>query len=75
MHNVLREILGLLLVPLVARKVGYIESYGLVGSPSMDVCLPVIERATSSSVAVYSFINGAILSASVPIWVTVFMNL
>ena len=75
MHNVFREILGILLIPIVAEKVGYIESYGMPGSPSMDVCLPVVERATSSDVAVYSFINGAILSAAVPVLVTIFMNL
>lgn len=75
MHNVFREILGMLLVPVVARRIGYIESYSLPGSTSMDVCLPVIERATSSDVAVYSFINGAIVSASVPVLVSIFMSL
>ena len=66
---------NLLLVPAVARRVGYIECYGLPGSTSMDVCLPIIERSTSSDVAVYSFINGAIVSASVPFLVSIFMNL
>lgn len=75
MHNVFREILGMLLVPVVARRIGYIECYGLPGSTSMDVCLPVIERATSGDVAVYSFISGVIMSASVPVLVSLFMNL
>lgn len=75
MHNVFREVLGMLLVPLVARRVGYIECFSLPGSTSMDVCLPVIERATSGDVAVYSFINGVIVSASVPFLVSLFMNL
>ncbi len=75
MHNVFREIFGMLLVPVVAKRIGYIECYGLPGSTSMDVCLPVIERATSSDVAVYSFINGATVSASVPFLVSLFMNL
>lgn len=75
MHNVFREILGILLVPTVARHIGYIECYGLPGSTSMDVCLPIIERATSGDVAVYSFINGAVVSASVPVLVSIFMNI
>ena len=75
MHNVFREIIGILLTPVVARRIGYIECYCLCGSPSMDVCLPVIERATNGDVAVYSFINGAILSASVPILVSIFMSI
>lgn len=75
MHNVFREIIGILLIPAVARRIGYIESYSLPGSPSMDVCLPVVERATNGDVAVYSFINGAVLSAAVPVLVSLFMNL
>ncbi len=75
MHNVFREIIGILLIPIAARHIGFIESYGLPGSPSMDVCLPVVERATNGDVAVYSFINGAILSAAVPILVSIFMSL
>lgn len=75
MHNVFREVLGILLVPVVAKRIGYIECYCLPGSTSMDVCLPVIERATSADVAVYSFINGAMLSMSVPVLVSVFMSL
>ena len=75
MHNVFREIIGILLVPLVAKKVGYIESFSPSGCTSMDVSLPVVERSTSSDVAVYSFICGAILSASVPILVSIFMNI
>lgn len=75
MHNVFREIIGILLIPVVARRIGYIESFSLPGSPSMDVCLPVVERATSGDVAVYSFINGAVLSASVPVLVSIVMNI
>lgn len=75
MHNVFREVLGLVFVPLVAKRVGYIECYGLPGSVAMDVCLPVIERSTSSDVAVYSFICGAICSVSVPITTGIFMSL
>lgn len=75
MHNVFREVFGILLVPVIARRVGYIESYSAPGCTSMDVSLPVVERSTSSDIAVYSFIHGAILSASVPVLVSIFMNL
>ncbi len=75
LHNVFREVFGLLFIPLVAARVGYIESYAVPGSPAMDVCMPVVEQAAGSTVAVYSFINGAILSASVPVLVSLFMGL
>ena len=35
----------------------------------MDVCLPIVERATSSNTAVYSFVSGVVLSTAVPILV------
>ncbi|MCI7145506.1 MAG: lysine exporter LysO family protein [Clostridiales bacterium] len=75
MHNVIREIVSILLIPVVARRVGYIECFSMPGAASMDVCLPVVEKATRGDIAVYSFINGAVLSAAVPVFVSFFMNL
>ena len=75
MHNVMRELLAILLIPTVARRIGYIESISVPGSVAMDVCLPIIERSTGPNVAVYSFITGAVVSASVPIITTLTMSL
>ena len=75
MHNVMRELIGILVMPIVAAKVGYIETISLPGSSSMDVCLPIVERVTRSEIAVYSFISGAVLSASTPIMVSFMMGL
>lgn len=75
MHNVMRELFGILLIPFVANKIGYMETFALPGSPSMDVCLPVIEKATKADIAVYSFISGAVLSAAVPVIVSIVMNI
>ena len=75
MHNVMRELISILVIPIVARRIGYIESISVAGSVAMDVCLPIIERSTSPNVAIYSFITGATVSASVPILTTLFMSL
>ena len=75
MHNVIREIIGILLIPTCARRLGYIECYCLPGASSMDVCLPIVEKATDSSIAVYSFVNGVVLSAAVPVLVSIFMSI
>ena len=75
MHNVMRELLGILLLPVVAKKLGYIESTGLVGAGAMDVCLPIIVRTTSGNMAVYAFITGVVLSFSVPVMVSFMMGL
>ena len=75
MHNVMRELFGILLIPLAAKKIGYIEAFSLPGSPCMDVCLPIIEKATKADIAVYSFISGVILSVAVPVLVSFFMGI
>lgn len=75
MHNVMREIIAIILIPVVARKAGYIESAALPGAAAMDTCLPIIERQTGSDMVVYSFITGVVLSILVPVLVPVFISL
>lgn len=75
MHNVMRELFGIILMPIVARKIGYVESMSLTGAASMDSCLPLVERATSSDMVIYSFITGLVLSIMVPILVPIFISL
>lgn len=75
LHNVLRELLSILLIPLVAEKVGYIETTGMPGAAAMDVCLPIVEKSTRSEIAVYSFVSGVILSALVPVLVPLVLSL
>lgn len=69
LHNVMREMFGILLIPIVAKKIGYIETISLPGAASMDVCLPIVEKATRGDIAVYSFISGVVLSIAVPVLV------
>ncbi len=75
MHNVMRELLSILLIPVVARKVGYIETTGMPGAAAMDVCLPVVEKATRGDIAIYSFISGLTLSIAVPVLLSFIMNI
>ena len=69
LHNVMRELFSIIFVPLVAKKIGYIETTGMPGAAAMDVCLPIVEKSTRSDIAVYSFVSGVILSTAVPIMV------
>lgn len=73
LHNIMRELAGLLLVPLVAKKIGYVEAVALPGSPAMDVCLPVVAKATKGEAVIYSFISGLVLSILVPVLVSLFI--
>lgn len=75
LHNVLREMTAILFIPFVANGIGFIETIGLPGAAAMDVCLPVIEKATKPEVAIYGFISGVILSFLVPIVVPLIISL
>lgn len=73
LHNVMREVFSLLLIPLVAKKIGYVETVALPGAAAMDVTLPIVSKSTCGRAVVYSFISGMILSAAVPILVPLFL--
>lgn len=68
-HNILRELLSIILIPIVAKKIGYVESVGLGGAAGMDVCLPVVEKATNANIAIYSFVSGTVLCMLIPVLV------
>ena len=72
--NILREVLAFIFVPIVAKRIGYIETVGMPGAAAMDVCLPVVERSTNAEVAVYSFVSGAVLSFAVPFLVPLILS-
>jgi len=74
LHNVMRELFSIVFVPIVAKKIGYIECVGMPGAAAMDVCLPIVERSTRSEIAVYSFVSGAVLSALVSVLVPLILG-
>ena len=69
MHNVIRETLGIIIIPLAAKKIGYIEATSIPGVAAMDICLPIVERSCRSETVVYSFCMGMMMSAAVPLLV------
>lgn len=73
MHNVFRELIALLFMPVVAKKIGYIEVVGMPGSGAGDVCLPFIVKSTRSGIILYAFVTGITLSMCVPILVPLFI--
>ncbi|MGI6113206.1 MAG: lysine exporter LysO family protein [Mahellales bacterium] len=64
--NVLREVLAIVLIPVVAKKIGFIEAIAPAGATAMDTTLPVISKSTNGKVGLISFITGVVLSAMVP---------
>ncbi|MBU5677978.1 lysine exporter LysO family protein [Alkaliphilus sp. MSJ-5] len=73
--NVCREIIAIIIIPIIAKYIGKLESIAPAGATAMDTTLPIISKATDGNVAVISFITGASLSLLVPILVPFFMIL
>ena len=75
LSNVMREIFAIVAVPVVAKKVGYVECAGLAGATAMDTLLPVIVGATHERITIYSFVSGVILSLAVPVLIPMIIAL
>lgn len=56
--NFLRIIFSLCTIPIVAKKVGYIEVIGMPVAAAMDLCIATIEASANKSVAIYAFVSG-----------------
>ena len=70
-HNILRELAAVILIPIVAKHIGYLEAIAPPAAASMDSLLPVVERATTPHVAVYSFVSGLLITFFVPVIIPV----
>lgn len=65
--NVFRELLAILLIPLIAKFIGPYETISTAGAPAMDSLLPFINRNTPSSMAIVSFYSGLVITIIIPI--------
>ena len=61
MHNVIREVTGIIMIPLAAKKFGYLEAASIPGIAAMDVCIPIVSRSCRSDTVIYSFAIGLIM--------------
>lgn len=75
LSNVMREVLSIILIPLAARYVGFVECVALPGAAAMDTVLPVVVRSTHERITIYSFVSGVILSFAVPVLVPFIISL
>lgn len=73
--NVFREIITFVFVPVIARRIGYLETIAAGAAISMDTGLPIITKNTSQEVALISFISGVVISLSVTVLVPIFVGL
>ncbi|MEG0132819.1 MAG: lysine exporter LysO family protein [Clostridium sp.] len=73
--NVFREMLAVILIPILAKKLNGYTSIAPAGATSMDTTLPLISKATNPEITIIAFINGFILSFLVPVLVPFLYNL
>ncbi|WP_099189125.1 lysine exporter LysO family protein [Tepidibacter mesophilus] len=75
LSNVFREMLSVILIPIIAKRMNHITSIAPAGATSMDSTLPIIVKCTDEETVVMAFINGAVLSILVPVLVPLVYNL
>lgn len=73
--NVFREIFAFVFIPVIARRLGFLETIAAGAAISMDTGLPIITKNTSQEVALISFISGVIISLAVTVLVPIFVGL
>lgn len=73
--NVLRELLAILLTPLIARKLGFLPAVAPGGATTMDVTLPIVSQSTDGSTTIAAFYSGTVLSALTPFIVPLLIKL
>lgn len=69
MHNIIRETLGIISIPLAAKLFGYIEATAITGVAAMDVCMPIVEKSCNEETVIYSFAIGVCMNIMVPVLV------
>ena len=65
--NVFREIIAIVLIPIVAARLGHLPAVAPGGATTMDVTLPIISKHTSAQVTLIAFYSGVTLTLLVPV--------
>lgn len=73
LSNVFREIISIILIPLLVKYLGPYASIPAGGATTMDTTLPLIEKYAGSSAAFVAFVHGFVLSLLVPFLVPLFL--
>ncbi|MBM7624369.1 lysine exporter LysO family protein [Sporohalobacter salinus] len=73
--NIFRELLAVILIPLLAKKQESLTLIAPGGATTMDTTLPLIVKSSTSKLGVIAFISGVVLSFLVPILVPILIKL
>jgi uncharacterized membrane protein YbjE (DUF340 family) len=75
LSNIFREIISIVLTPLLVKYFGGISPIVSAGATSMDTALPVIVKFSGSAYVFHAVFNGIILTLLVPFLVVFFLNI
>jgi len=75
LSNILREILTLILVPLLVKYFGKLAGIASGGATSMDTTFPVISKYSGKDYAIISLFSGIVLTMLVPLLVTLILTI
>lgn len=73
--NVTRELIAFIIIPTVAKKLGFLEAIAPAGATAMDTGLPIVSRSTDPETAIIAFLTGVICTSAVPVLVPLILNL
>ena len=73
--NVFREVLTILLIPLVTKRVGYLPAVAPGAATSLNVTLPMISRSTKAQTTLAAIYSGSVVSGLVPFLVPLLIQL
>lgn len=74
LSNVVREVIALVMIPFVAKHIGFLEAVSICGATAMDTSLPIIAKSTDSNTTIIAFISGMVSTISVPILLPIVLN-
>lgn len=74
LSNIMRELMSILLVPFLARRVGPLILVAPGGATTMDSTLSLIAASGPPGIALIAFVNGVILSTLVPFLVPLLLG-
>jgi uncharacterized membrane protein YbjE (DUF340 family) len=75
LSNVLRELIAVVLMPILAQRLAPAVALAPGGATTMDTTLPIIARCMGPEAALIAFASGATLTALVPILVPILIRI
>lgn len=67
--NVFRELIAVMVIPMVALKFGSLATIAPGGATAMDTTLPLVHKSAGAEIALMAVVSGASLTVMVPILV------